>query len=98
MLLKLQWISVEELPTIKFKKPTAYDVWERTDIAIAQMNAWIMSKESAIAFTMWYDDQEVSEELNKITDETVDAYKRDRSLINSNLDDNNTEEDESTTE
>ena len=98
MLIKLQWITVEELPTIKFKKPTAYDVWERTDIAIAQMNAWIMSKESAIAFTMWYDDQEVTEELEKIDDETVNAYKRDRSLINSNLDDNNTEEDESTTE
>jgi hypothetical protein len=36
-----------------------------------------MSKESAIAFAMGYDDQEVEEELEKIQKETEEAYKRD---------------------
>ena len=104
-MMRLMWKAVEELPTIKFKKPMAYDIAERTNTAIAQMNAWIMSKESAIAFAMWYDDQEVEDELERINKETVDAYKRDWSFLDfdkeekkeENLDNNEDNNDESTT-
>lgn len=102
-IMKLQWKDVE-LPTIKFKKPTAYDISEKTQTAIQQMNAWIMSKESAIAFAMWYDDQETQEELDKIQKETEDAYKRDWSFLDlkdeedeKDLDNNEDNTDESTT-
>ncbi len=84
-LMTYDWYSVEdELPTIKFKKPATYDVGERTNTAIAQMNAWIMSKSSAIAYTMGYDETEIKEELNKINKETADAYKRDWSFLDTN--------------
>lgn len=76
--------ETDELPTIRFKKPATYDIWERTNTAIAQMNAWIMSKSSAIAYTMWYDETEIKEELDKISKETADAYKRDWSFLNFN--------------
>ncbi len=65
-----------DLPTIKFNKPTAYDIAERTNTAVQQMNAGIMSKSSAIAYTMWYDEQEVQEELDKIAEEETEAYKK----------------------
>lgn len=71
------WYDNDELPTIRFKKPATYDVGERTQTAVMQMNAWIMSKESAIAYTMGYDSTEVQEELDKINKETTEAYKRD---------------------
>ena len=99
LLMTYEWRTVE-LPTIKFKKPATYDVAERTNTAIAQMNAWIMSKESAIAYTMWYDDTEVQEELDKINNETSEAYKRDWSYRNffeeeDNLENNEENNDES---
>jgi hypothetical protein len=31
--------KIEELPTIRFKKPTAYDIAERTNTAVTQLNA-----------------------------------------------------------
>ena len=102
-MMALMGSKTEELPTIKFKKPTAYDIAERTNTAIQQINAWIMSKESAIAFAMGYDDQEVEEELEKIQKETEEAYKRDWSFLNLNeeddedLDNNEDNNDESTT-
>lgn len=98
-LIRLQWMNIDTLPTIKFKKPTAYDIAERTNTAIAQINAGIMSKESAITFTMWYDDQETAEELAKIQNEEKEAYaKYEASFNQNNLDNNGQNEDESTTE
>jgi hypothetical protein len=53
---------------------------------------------------MGYDDQEVEEELEKIQKETEEAYKRDWSFLNLNeeddedLDNNEDNNDESTTE
>lgn len=91
-----EWITAE-LPTIKFKKPATYDVNTRTNTAVMQMNAWIMSKESAIAYTMGYDSEEVKEELKKIDEETKNAYARDNSFLEKlnndekNLDDNENE-------
>jgi len=70
-----------ELPTIKFNKPDAYDVAERTNTAIAQLNAGIMSKESAISYAMGYDKAEVHEEMEKIKKETVDAYAQNNTNI-----------------
>lgn len=87
-----------ELPTIKFVKPAAYDIAERTNTAIAQLNAGIMSKESAITYAMGYDKAEVKEELEKINKETIDAYAQNNTNIvyededvdekNENLDEN----------
>jgi len=68
--------KVTELPAIKFKKPTAYDIGERTITAISQINAWMMSRESAIAFTMWYDDSEVEQEMEKIKAEEKENYAK----------------------
>ena len=88
-----EWIVVD-LPTIKFKKPATYDVNTRTNTAVMQMNAWIMSKESAIAYTMGYDSEEVKEELRKIEEETANAYARDNSFLEKfKEDENNVEED-----
>lgn len=70
-----------DLPTIKFVKPAAYDVNERTNTAVMQINAGIMSKESAIAYIMGYDQAEVQEELKKINKETVDAYAQNKTDI-----------------
>lgn len=80
LLMTYIWIQAE-LPTIRFKKPASYDISERTNTAIAQMNAWIMSKSSAIAYTMWYDETEIKEELAKIDKEVAEAYKRDWSYL-----------------
>lgn len=66
--------TITELPTIKFIKPASYDTAERTVTAIQQLNAGIMSKESAIAYTMGYDAVEIKEELEKIAEETKNAY------------------------
>ena len=89
---------IVELPTIKFVKPAAYDIAERTNTAIAQLNAGIMSKESAITYAMGYDKAEVKEELEKINKETIDAYAQNNTNIvyededvdekNENLDEN----------
>lgn len=92
-----------DLPTIKFVKPAVYDVAERTNTAVMQINAGIMSKESAIAYTMGYDQAEVQEELNKINKEVVDAYAQnntnivyedeDKEDLDENLDENKDGED-----
>lgn len=74
-IMKIKGYDVD-LPTIKFNKPDNYDVGERTNTAIAQINAGIMSKESAIAYTMGYDAQEVKEEMDKIKAEEKDAYSK----------------------
>ena len=85
-----------DYPTIRFKKPAVYDINERTMTAVQQMNAWIMSKESAIAYTMWYDEVEVQEELRRIDEQEKESYaKYDASSF---LDDNEENEDEHTTE
>ena len=87
-----------DYPTIRFKRPAVYDINERTLTAVQQMNAWIMSKESAIAYTMWYDEVEVQEELDRINNEQKEAYAKFEA--NRNFLDNNEEngEDEHTTE
>lgn len=64
------------LPTIKFNKPDNYDIAERTNTAIQQINAGIMSKESAIAYIMGYDATEVAEEMEKIDEEQKQAYSK----------------------
>ena len=80
------------LPTIKFNKPDNYDIGERTNTAIAQVNAGIMSKESAIAYIMGYDASEVAEEMDKIKAEEMDAYsKYDTTKVN--FEDENLDED-----
>ena len=95
LLMKYEWI-VAEYPTIRFKRPAVYDIAERTQTAVQQMNAWIMSKESAIAYTMWYDEVEVQEELQRIEDQERNAYaKYDTTKF---LDNNEENEDEHTTE
>ena len=50
-LMKLDGVNTE-LPMIKFSRNTAWDILERTNIANTQMGMGIMSKESALAFTM----------------------------------------------
>lgn len=76
MLVSLDWKEIAELPTIKFKKPTAYDIAERTNTAVTQMNAWIMSKKSAMMYTMGYDDSEAEEQLKEIQQEERDSYAK----------------------
>ena len=91
--------KVVEAPTIRFKKPAVYDMQERTQTAIQQINAKIMSKESAIAYIMWYDEVEVQEELDRITQEEKDSYAKYTNNFKKNfLDNNEDEEDEHTTE
>lgn len=106
MLMKYLWKNVE-YPTIRFKRPAVYDINERTMTAVQQMNAWIMSKESAIAYTMGYDEVEVQEELKRIEEQEKDAYaKYDISRFSSknedeeenNLDNNEENEDEPSTD
>lgn len=95
MLMKYVWEDVE-YPTIRFKKPAVYDINERTMTAVQQMNAGIMSKESAIAYTMWYDEAEVQEELDRINNQEREAYARyDTKTF---LDNNEENEDDDTTE
>lgn len=93
LIMKSEWIEVD-LPTIKFKKPATYDINARTNTAVMQLNAWIMSKSSAIAYTMWYDSQEVEEELKKIDEETANAYKRDDSFLEKFKEDENEDNNE----
>lgn len=93
LLMKISWYNVE-VPTIRFKKVAVYDVAERTTTAIQQMNAWIMSKSSAIQYIMGTDEVETQEELQKIEEETVESYRRDWSF----LDFNNENDDEWATE
>ena len=85
-----------DLPTIKFNKPTSYEIAERTNTAIAQLNAGLMSKESAITYIMGYDKTETKEELEKINKETVDAYAQNNTKIvyedEDNEEENNKEE------
>ena len=94
LLMKYLWKDVE-YPTIRFKKPAVYDIAERTNTAIQQMNAGIMSKESAISYTMWYDEVEVQEELDRIDKQEREAYAR---YETKTFLENNEEENESTTE
>ena len=99
MLIELQtWKEIKELPYIKFKKPMAYDIAERTTTAVMQMNAWIMSKESAIAYTMWYDDSEVLQEMNKIQEEEINSYAKYQATFDTkedkNLDNNERDNEE----
>lgn len=95
LLMKYLWEDVE-YPTIRFKRPAVYDIAERTVTAVQQMNAGIMSKESAIAYTMWYDEAEVQDELERINQQEKDAYaKYDTTKF---LDNNEENEDEYTTE
>ena len=63
-----------DLPTIKFNKPAAYDVAERTNTAVTQVNAGLMSRESAIAYIFGYDQAETQEEIKKIDNEQINAY------------------------
>ena len=74
-------IEIKKLPTIKFKKAQTWDVGQRTDIAVSQMNMGIMSKLSAMQFAMGYDDTEAKEELQKINKEMQDAYARDGGFL-----------------
>lgn len=86
------WKKIEELPTIKFKKPTAYDIAERTNTAVTQLNAWIMSKESAMAFCMWYDDSEVAEEKERIAQEEKESYAKYKATFQTEKGDENLDE------
>ena len=88
--------TIEELPTIKFKKPTAYDIAERTNTAVTQINAWIMSKKSAMIFCMWYDDTEAEEEKEEIANEEKESYAKYKAAIESqdNLDEKKEDLDE----
>ena len=90
MLVNLYGTPVEELPTIKFKKPTAYDIAERTNTAISQLNAWMMSRKSAIMYTMGYDDSEAEQQLKEIQEEEKDSYAKYQAFReeDKNLDDN----------
>lgn len=95
LLMRYLWEEVE-MPTIRFKKPAVYDINERTMTAVQQMNAGIMSKESAIAYTMGYDEVEVQEELERINNQEKDAYSKyeaNRNFLNNNEE----KEDESST-
>ena len=88
-----------EAPTIRFKKPAVYDMQERTQTAIQQINANIMSKESAISYIMWYDEVEVQEELERINNEEKESYAKYTNNFKQNfLDNNNNEENESATD
>lgn len=92
-----------EYPTIRFKRPAVYDMAERTATAIQQMNAGIMSKESAIGYIMGYDEVEIAEELDKIQNEEKDAYAKydTKSFLDEDeevLDNNEENNDEHTTE
>lgn len=78
--------DIKDLPTIKFAKVETRDVGKKTEIAESQMSMGIMSKESAMQYAMGYDQDEVTKELEKIKDETTDAYARDGSPLF--LDDN----------
>ena len=85
----LDGVEMEGFPTIKFKNPTVRDVSERTNTAIQQMNAWIMSKETAMTYTMGYDLTEINEEKKKINEETMESYARDGNFLDM---ENNTDE------
>ena len=80
-IMKAAGVEIKKLPTIKFKKTQTWDVGQRTDIAVSQMNMGIMSKLSAMQFTMGYDDTEAQEEMTKINKEIQDAYARDGGFL-----------------
>lgn len=80
-IMKATGIEVKKLPSIKFKKAQTWDVGQRTEIAVSQMNMGIMSKLSALQFAMGYDEEEAKEELEKINKETQDAYARDGGFL-----------------
>lgn len=89
------WKEIDELPTIKFKKPTAYDIAERTNTAVTQLNAGIMSKKSAMIYCMWYDDAEAEEEMDEIAEEEKESYaKYQATFQKNNLDENKEDLDE----
>ena len=104
LLMKYLWETVE-LPTIRFKRPAVYDINERTMTAVQQINAGILSKESAIAYIRWYDEVEVQEELDRINQQEKDAYakyqaitKQEENEEEENSLNNNEENNEHTTE
>lgn len=74
-LMKLDGVNTD-LPMIKFSRNTAWDILERTNIANTQMGMGIMSKESALAFTMWYDQDEIQMELKTIQDEQTEEFNK----------------------
>ena len=80
-IMKAAGIEIKKPPTIKFKKAQTWDVGQRTEIAVSQMNMGIMSKLSAMQFAMGYDDTEAKEELEKINKEMQDAYARDGGFL-----------------
>ena len=88
------WKEIDELPTIKFKKPTAYDIAERTNTAVTQLNAGIMSKKSAMIYCMWYDDAEAEEEMDEIAEEEKDSYAKYQATFQKNLDEKKEDLDE----
>ena len=94
--MKYLWEEVE-YPTIRFKRPAVYDINERTMTAVQQLNAGILSKESAIAYIRWYDEVEVQEELDRINNQEKDAYAK-YQANNKFLDNNEENEDESSTD
>ena len=88
------WKEIDILPTIKFKKPTAYDIAERTNTAVTQLNAGIMSKKSAMIYCMWYDDSEAEEEMAEIQNEEKESYAKYQAFQKNNLDDNENDNEE----
>ncbi len=64
------------LPTIKFAKVETRDVGTKTDIASTQIALGIMSKKSAMQYTMGYDEKEIQEEIDQISAEEKEAYAR----------------------
>ena len=92
MIMELDGSTIKEMPAIKFKKPMAYDIAERTNTAVMQMNAGMMSKESAIAYTMGYDDSEVQAEMEKIATEERDSYAKYSAIREETKEEDNQEE------
>ena len=84
--------DIEELPTIKFKKPTAYDIAERTNTAVTQLNAGFMSKKGAMIYCMWYDDAEAEEQLEQIAEEEKESYAKYQATFQKNNEDKDNED------
>jgi hypothetical protein len=68
--------TITTYPTIKFPKVEIFNIEKNTRIAEQQMNMGIMSKKSAIKFTMGMDEEEAKKELDTVDEEMIDQYKR----------------------
>ncbi len=64
-------------PIIKFTEAEIWDIAARTDVADKQMAMGIMTKKSALKYTMGLDDSEAEKELENIKKEIQDDYARD---------------------